>query len=157
MSRTNECDAAIPALDGSRDSDATLTIGAEENNRLLARAFALEERPRPSTDDEITIAAPAPVLPVAARVTQRPPPLKMLVLTSSPPPRHTPPAVVAVAGPPASGWRPRVTPARAARLRAAADAGRLILKTNPQLLVVAGIWAAALSLIGLLALIVTRA
>jgi hypothetical protein len=154
---SDDCDAAIAALDGLLDLDATVTIGPEENKRLLATAFALEPAPaRPATDDEITIDARSPVVPIVARVSQRPPALKTLVLTSPPPPRLMSPSPAAGA-PPISGWRPRVTPAiaKAAReLRAAEDArGRpsvaaslAVLKANPQHLVVAGIWAMALSL-----------
>lgn len=156
-------------LDTALDLEATLTIGPEEHQRLLASAFALQnEHPRPSTDDEITVDAPAPVA-LVARITQRPPVMKM-VFTSAPPPRHTapPPAVIEAPTPPPSGFRLRITPERAKA--AHEDAGRkalpvpartavaslsLMMKRNPQLVVVAGIWAMALSLVAMLALIVT--
>lgn len=156
-------------LDTALDLEATLTIGPEEHQRLVASAFAVQnDRPRPSTDDEITLDVPAPVA-LVARIAQRPPVMKM-VFTSAPPPRHTAsrPAVVEPPTPPPSGFRVRVTP----KLAKAAheDAGRkalpapartgvaslsLMMKRNPQLVVVAGIWAMALSLVAMLALIVT--
>jgi hypothetical protein len=62
------------------DPDATVTIGPEENKRLLATAFA-------SPHEDITVTAPSPVAPPGVRVSKRPPPLKALVITSPPPPR----------------------------------------------------------------------
>src|SRR4051794_9060499 len=104
---SDDCDAAIAALDTLLDLEPTLMLGAEENQRLLATAFGPEQAPtRPKTDDDITVDAPSPVAQLAAAcVAQRPPPLKSLVLTSPPPPRHPTAAVVAA---PASAIRQRI-------------------------------------------------
>lgn len=91
------------------EEETTLTLGAEENRRLLASVFAAGEDPAPhrNTDDEPTLDAPAPVLvdgvpceqapaPRPIRVTARPPALRSLVITTPPPaPRSTPRLAVA--------------------------------------------------------------
>ncbi len=127
---SDNCDAALAALDGLLDleqapvSEVTLALEPEENRRLLATAFALDEaaprHARRNTDDEPTLDARSPTAPFIARITAtRPPPLKALVFTSPPPPRRVEPPA-----------------------------------PDPQLLVVAGIWAMALSLMVTLAVIV---
>lgn len=148
-------DALACALD---DSDSTLMIGADENKRLLASAFALEARgSRPAHDDEPTVAARAPHLflvpSVEVEVEPAPATLRMLVAI--------PPAAVP---PPPSGMRPRITSevARAARdvhasaapRAAAATASTWLPRTTSETWVVVAIWSMALSLIALLALMV---
>ena len=129
------------------------------------------------SDDEPTLDAPAPASPEAlawlsaarpVRVTARPAALKMLVITKPAPPPHTPRAstgpdaaspialapialapvaLALVAGPPESGFRPRIAPSFAPRLP----------KRDTTTYVVAGIWAMAISLIALLMFMATSA
>lgn len=148
---SDDCDAALAALDGLLDleqapvSEVTLALEPEENRRLLATAFALDEaaprHARRNTDDEPTLDARSPIAPFIARTTAtRPPPLKALVLTSPPPPRRVEPPAAVCAAP------PRIRPVVQAVIEKAPQ--------DPQLLVVAGIWAMALSLMVTLAVIV---
>jgi len=111
--------SAAAAKAAACGEDATVTVSAEDNLKLLASVFqgassdaphAAEASdsgpvtlrsplaPLPNTDDEPTLDAPAPSSPEAlaalalqcpVRVTARPPALKMLVITRPPPP-HTP-------------------------------------------------------------------
>jgi hypothetical protein len=142
----DDCDAALAALDGLLDlerapvSEVTLALGPEENRRLLAAAFARDESAPRNTDDEPTLDARSPVAPFVARITTRPPPLKALVLTSPHPPRRPEP-IPAVA-------------AQAPRIRPAVQPVLAKAPQDPQLLIVAGIWAMALSLMATLAVIV---
>lgn len=151
---SDNCDAALAALDGLLDledleqapaSEVTLALEPEENRRLLATAFALDEaaprHARRNTDDEPTLDARSPIAPFIARITAtRPPPLKALVFTSPPPPRRVEPPAAVSAAP------PRIRPAVQPVIEKAPH--------DPQLLVVAGIWAMALSLMVTLAVIV---
>lgn len=179
-----------------RDEDATVTIGAEENRKLLASVFSYgaDREPGPNTDDEPTLDAPVPAValeamrqltpvPAEPKRMTRPPPLRGLILTS-PPPRSTPrrevapEAVIALADlprpakplviePPASGWRKKLDPdvAQAGREERDAEARRRttatfaihLPKRDTETLVVAGIWATALSLIAFLMFIVSSA
>jgi len=147
------CDAAVAALDGLLDlervqvCEVTLALAPEENRRLLRAAFAIDEARTapPSTDDEPTLDARSPIAPFVARITStRPPPLKALVFTSPPPRRVDPPAAAAAA---ATAAPPRIRPAGQPVIEKAPQ--------DPQLLVVAGIWAVALSLMVTLAVIAT--
>ncbi|MDB5220355.1 MAG: hypothetical protein JWO86_8282 [Myxococcaceae bacterium] len=116
---------AAKASASERDEDATVTVSAEENKKLLASVFAAAAgatdspdpgsstspdpgswNEHPSSDDEPTLDAPAPSspeaiaalsMPRAVRVTARPPALKMLVITRPPPPAHVPRSSVAPA------------------------------------------------------------
>lgn len=143
----SDYDAAIAALDGLLDleerapvSEVTLALAPEENRRILANAFAVEaEKPSRNTDDELTLDARSPLAPFVARITTRPPPLKALVFTSPAPRRQPTPAAVIADAP---RIRPSVKP--------------VIAKAphDPQLLVVAGIWLMAISLMATLAVIV---
>jgi hypothetical protein len=99
-------DEAVRAARAELDDERTVTIGAEENKRLLASvlavgdhaaAHAAERRAlvrdeRYNTDDEPTLDAPSPVTslqvqgepeptPVPVRITARPPALRAIVLT----------------------------------------------------------------------------
>jgi hypothetical protein len=113
-------DLAAAQQSARYDEDATVTVSAEENKKLLASVFAaaaginqdaIETLPgpvddpedHPAKDDEPTLDAPAPSSPEAVaamsaprpvRVTARPPALKMLVITR-PAPIHTPRSSVA--------------------------------------------------------------
>ena len=155
-------DALACALD---DSESTLMIGADENRRLLATAFALGEASaaRPAHDDEPTVAARAPhlflvpSLPVEAEVEVEPAPATLRMLVALP----------AAAVPPPSGERARIPPhvalatgeihpPRAPRTAPKAEAARLPQGTDQKWTVVA-IWAMALSLFALLMLLVRSA
>jgi len=122
--------SAAAAKAAACGEDATVTVSAEENLKLLASVFAgasndashasesseagpVTKRssvaPYRNTDDEPTLDAPAPSTPEAlaavsmqrpVRVTARPPALKMLVITRPPPP-HTPRASIVPASAPA--------------------------------------------------------
>ncbi|MDB4938778.1 MAG: hypothetical protein JWP87_5750 [Labilithrix sp.] len=99
-----------------RDEDATVTIGAEENKKLLASVFAAAPAPapapgrdergdRPNTDDEPTLDAPCPIVdgmpafeaapPRPVCITARPPALRTLVITKPAPARKTTPVAPA--------------------------------------------------------------
>ncbi len=153
-------DALACALD---DSESTLMIGADENRRLLATAFALGEASaaRPAHDDEPTVAARAPhlflvpSLPLEVEVEPAPATLRMPV------------ALPAAALPPPSGERAPIPPhvaiapreihaPRAPRTASKAEAARLPRGHNQKWTVVA-IWAMALSLFALLMLLVRSA
>jgi hypothetical protein len=108
-------DLAAAKASARYDEDATVTVSAEENKKLLASVFAaaaginqdaIETLPgplddaeeHPAKDNEPTLDAPAPSSPEAiatmsapgpVRMTARPPALKMLVITR-PAPTHTP-------------------------------------------------------------------
>lgn len=106
--------ASASAASAARfDEDATVTVSAEENKKLLASVFAAasgERAPsplgdRPCTEDDPTLDAPSPsspdLLAMAAlqrqvRITARPPALKSLVITR-PAPINTPRPAVAPA------------------------------------------------------------
>lgn len=105
------------------DEDATVTVSAEENLRLLASVFPADAR---NTDDEPTLDAPAPTSPEAmaamaamarpARVRARPPALTSLVITrpapvSTPRPSVVPAAVISRAAVPRSS--PAISPVEA--------------------------------------------
>ena len=116
-------DLAAAAASARYDEDATVTVSAEENKKLLASVFAaaaaginqdaIETLPGPIDDPEDhpaneeapTLDAPAPApsspganailsAPRAVSVTARPPALKVLVITR-PAPIHTPRSAVA--------------------------------------------------------------
>ena len=84
--------------------DATVTISADENRKLLASLFTDDETPtnRPSSDDEPTLDAPAPVsgtretepapAMAPAPVAARPRGLRSLVLTTPMPTRAVTPS-----------------------------------------------------------------
>jgi hypothetical protein len=139
------------------DPEATMSVSADENEALLARVFG----------DEPTVAAPSPICPNAA-ITKRSACVKVEDLPPCPkealevddldldlPPR--PPSIepFAILAPtsltPESGTRTRVTPdmVRAAREARLAQAERL--SDDRTGWIVAGIWAVAVSLAGLLA------
>lgn len=119
------------------DQDATVTIGAEENRRLLASVFALASdlESHPNTDDEPTLDAPAPVLvggvlcdePPArpARVSARPPALRSFVFTS--------PAPVAAVRAPKSTARLAVAPEAIISLSAVPAAPSTFARPQPSL------------------------
>jgi hypothetical protein len=148
------------------DSDSTLMIGAEENQRLLASAFALGEAAvsRPAHDDEPTRALRAPQLFLVPAVEREvePAPETMRMLIAVP---------LAAVLPPPSGERPRATSefTRTARYmhayevpreapRAASRAASTWLPRGAgQTWVVVAIWAMALSLLALLMLMVQSA
>jgi hypothetical protein len=146
------------------DEEVTLTMRADETKRLIQTAFGDEALDHPSKDDEITLECASPA---AAPSAPRLPALRMLAIappapSSRPPPlpRTTPPPPLTLANsePPASRWRPHVTPALAQvarELLLAEDAQRrgLAQKRKNQIWLVAGIWAMAFSLVVMLALI----
>ena len=116
--------SAAAAKAAACGDDATVTVSAEDNLKLLASVFAgasndashaaevsdtgpVTKRssvaPSLCTDDEPTLDAPAPSTPEAlasvsmkrpVRVTARPPALKTLVITRPPPAPHTPRASI---------------------------------------------------------------
>jgi len=107
-------DDANARSESAQAEDATVTVSAEENRKLLEHVFAMEEAPtqpveRPSHDDEPTLAASSPAS--ATRMTARPPPLSMIVLTKPAPSRApvTPAAIISPEVVPPS--TPRVAPA----------------------------------------------
>jgi len=155
------------------DGEATLTVTAEENRRLLFRAF-------PSSDDEITLEGPAPSVPddVPSPLGNGGPPLgdeptqplehahpKLPVepqsgalvgdrrpldraRSAAERPRLSAEALVSRV----SGTRPCVTLDRANALRDAREAARAASEEDAKTrLVVLGIWGAAVTLAGLLA------
>ena len=134
------------------DEDATVTVSAEENKKLLAGVFAaaaaidqnaIETLPgpvddpqgHPAKDDEPTLDAPAPSSPEAiasmsaprpVSMMARPPALKMLVITR-PAPIHTPrgavpPSAVITAAVAGPVAFPRTAPALVMSLAAPAPA-----------------------------------
>jgi hypothetical protein len=161
-------EAARAALDDER----TVTIGAEENERLLASVLALgaearkaEAQPRGlvrderyTTDDEPTLDAPSPVTSVQAK---SPAVDTLRALAAVPEIAAAPATPAAFVSEPVSGFRPRITPelAKAAREAHAAEDARLrsgatftirLAKRTTETYLVAGIWAMALSLIAVL-------
>ena len=153
-------DALACAFD---ESDSTLMIGADENRRLLATAFALGEASaaRPAHDDEPTVAARAPhlflvpALPLEVEVEPAPATLRMAV------------ALPVAALPPPAGERPRIPPhvsldtreihaPRSPRTASKVEATRLTQGPKQTWTVVA-IWVMALSLFAILMLLVRAA
>lgn len=167
-----EAEASALATSGANDNhdaESTLTVSAEENMRLLSRAFR-------NTDDEITLEAPA--LPVPNDVPsplgdepieQSQPELAPVVpelssLLGSPYtnedettrgyesvpdlPLLAPEALISRV----SGIRASVTPERAKAMRDAREAARIIREEEAKTrLIVLAIWGAAVTLAGLLA------
>ena len=140
--------SAAAAKGAACGEDATVTVSAEENVKLLASVFAgaandasdagpVTKRssvaPYRNTDDEPTLDAPAPAASPEAlaalsmqppvRVTARPPALKMLVITRPPPPPHTPRASIVAAAP---------IVAAAAPVAPAAPSSGLHLRVEPE-------------------------
>lgn len=136
IAEARRLDAAARA--NRADEDCTVTIGAEENKRLLASVLAMGEAASPSPvggpqrnpDDEATLDAPTPLtavqlaavqreidltpLPVPAHVAigARPPALRTLVITRPAPIKAaavTLPATPAALASSASGIRERVS------------------------------------------------
>ncbi len=154
-------DALACALD---DAESTLMIGAEENKRLLATAFALGEAraSRPTDDDEPTVATRAPHLflvpDMQLELEIEPAPATVRMLAAIPP---------AAVPPPPSGERSRVTfeVAREERVEHAFAAPRAdsvaavtwLPRSTRDTWVVIAIWAMALSLTALLVLMVRMA
>lgn len=127
---SSDCDAAVAALDDLLDlervqvCEVTLALGPEENRRLLQAAFAIDETAS-------RIAGPGtddePTLDARSPIA----PFVARITSTRPPPLK---ALVFTSPPP-----PRRVDAKAPQ--------------DPQLLVVAGIWAVALSLMVTLAVI----
>ena len=156
-----EAEAACGAND-NHDAESTLTVSAEENMRLLSKAFR-------NTDDEITLEAPAVPVPndVPSPLGDEPalPPVApALSLLESPYaiedettrgyesvpdlPLLAPEALIGKV----SGIRPSVTPERAKAIRDAREAARIIREEEAKTrLIVLAIWGAAVTLAGLLA------
>lgn len=123
------------------DLDSTVTIGPEENRRLLASVFALASdlAPHSNTDDEPTLDAPAPVLvggvpcdeppPRPARVSARPPALRSFVITS--------PAPVASARAPRSAPKLAVAPEAVISLDAVPTVPANLPRPQPSLVMTA--------------------
>jgi hypothetical protein len=138
---SSDQEAATAGLDPllAVDEEITLTMRADETKKLIETAFGDEPFDVPCLDDEITIDRPTPVsMPPSS---PRLPALKMLAI--APPHPHVTPAL-----------------ARAAReLLQAEDVARrgLAQQRKNQIWLVAGIWAMALSLVVMLALIVNNA
>ena len=151
-------DALACALD---DADSTLMIGAEENRRLLANAFALDAArgARAAHDDEPTVTAHAPhlFLVPSAELEVEPAPATVRMLVAIPPAALPPPSSVhpriaseivhgerqvhahhapRATAPPATAWQPRGT---------------------GETRVVVAIWAMALTLLALLVFLVRSA
>lgn len=158
-----EASATAAGANDNHDADATLTVSAEENIRLLSKAFR-------NTDDEVTLEAPAlPVpndvpSPLGDEATELPPVAPALSFLESPYtiagettrgyesvpdlPLLAPEALISRV----SGVRTSVTPERARAMRDAREAARIIREEEAKTrLIVLAIWGAAVTLAGLLA------
>lgn len=136
---SEDCDAAIAALDDLIDLDATVQVGPESHRRLFENAFSSSEAPTLPEHDDITLQAPSPI-PRLPALPALPEPAPFPTL-----PPSLAPAVVAM---PVSGWTPDFVATRR-------SAPVLRPRANRQLVLVAAIWTIAASILATLAFMVT--